>query len=179
LRLPAAPAGTEATEPPSGAPVPRTLPSGDRIFETTWRELGLDVDVAATRERVAAVGHRGPPWRRLRETWNARRGRIDVPLVWSLDETKAREVLSSYAPASRCDAVDARLDLDGHQRVPEVAGQTLDVEASLRALASAAHTDDEIIELVTSSLPARVTMADLSRVDVTKLLSGYETTYLT
>jgi len=114
---------------------------------------------------------------RLNESEKARRGLVDVPLSWSIDEVKARALLGGYAPALARAAKDARLDLDKHLKLPDEPGQELSVDASLEVLRAGSHDDDEAIQLITRSVPARVTESDLASVDVTKVVSSYETTF--
>src|SRR5262249_50069029 len=73
--------------------------------------------------------------------------------------------------------VDARLDLDKHLKLPDQEGRELDVDASFEQLAKGAHGDEETVELVTKRISAKVTLEKLGRVDVTKTLSAFETTF--
>jgi vancomycin resistance protein YoaR len=153
--------------------------AGDRTFETTLGTAGATLDVAATLEHAETIAHEGPLRRRLDEAARARRGEIDVPLVWFVDEGRARALLSTYAPALARAPVDARLDLAKHAKVPDVPGRELDVEASIAALARGTHDDEEAIELSVRAVPASVSLDDLARVDVEKVASSYETTFVT
>jgi vancomycin resistance protein YoaR len=152
---------------------------GDRIFEATLGDAGVEIDVAATLEQATRIGHRGSFWSRIRVADEARQGKIDVPLVWTFDESKARALLATYVPSLSRAPISARIDLDRHLKIPEVPGSELDIEASLAVLGAGTHDDDEAIELVMSAVPASITLRDLSRVDVTKVVSAYETTFLT
>ena len=152
---------------------------GERTFSATLEEAGVEIDVAATLENAERVGHHGAVWTRLREARGARRGEIDVPLVWFVDRERARALLDRFAPEVRKEPVDAKLDLRERTKIPEVAGQELDFEGTLARLAAAAHEDEETIDLLTHALPAKVTVLDLVNVNVDKVLSSYETIFAT
>jgi vancomycin resistance protein YoaR len=149
----------------------------DRFFETTLGEVGVEVDIAATIEQAGAPGHRGTLRKRLRETWRARRGEIDVPLVWAVREAKARAYLGRIAPLVVRAPVDARLDLAARAKIYEQTGRVLDIDATLRALGEGKHDDEETIDLVVQTVPAKVTWLDLTRVEVDRVVSSFETTF--
>jgi vancomycin resistance protein YoaR len=149
----------------------------DLDLPATLGEAGVEIDVEATLARAQRVAHEGPLLSRMREARRARRGAIDVPLVWSLDEQRARALFQRLAPAVYRAPVDARLDLAQRQKVPEREGRALDVEGSLAALRSGAHEDEETVELAARPLSAAVGVADLVRVDVSKVVASYETRF--
>jgi vancomycin resistance protein YoaR len=152
---------------------------GDHRFQATLAEAGVEVDVAATLERAAAIGHEGSPLRRLRETARAKRGQVEVPLVWWVNRDKARALLSSFAPALHRPPVDARLDMKTRTKLAPSAGQELDVEASLEQLEQDSHEDEATVQLITWRIPAKVSLEDLTKVDVSKTLAEYETLFVT
>lgn len=147
------------------------------LFEATLADAGVDVDVEATLERAEKIGHEGSAWHRLRASEKARRGELDVPFVWKVDETRARALLTGYAPALARAPVDARMDLSRHTRHPDEYGRELDVDASVAQLVAGAHEDGETIDLLTRRIPAKVTVEQLTRVDIEKILSTHETTF--
>ncbi|MBI4699993.1 MAG: VanW family protein [Deltaproteobacteria bacterium] len=153
------------------------LRHGAQRFETTLGDLGVRIDVAATRRAATAPGHRGSLVGRLRETTQARRGELRVPLAWSFDLDAARGYLRHLAPALRREPVDARLDPAAHQKIPDEPGEELDLDASVAELRRAEPEARAEIDLVTRVVPARVTARDLAQVDVTRVLSGFETRF--
>ncbi len=156
---------------------PVLLKHGDTRIDTTYGALGASVDIDATVRAAEAVGHSGSLIKRLRETQAARRGDIDVPLVYRLDETLARGLLEKHAPALQRDPVDARLDLEAHRKVPDVPGQELDVAETIHQLREAYLRGDGELYLVTRTLPAEVTLTELEDIDVDRVLSTFETTF--
>jgi vancomycin resistance protein YoaR len=152
---------------------------GERAFDATLGEVGVDVDVDATLRAAAAVGHRGSVFRRLRESEAARRGAVDVPLVFTLDEAKARERLATFGPSIARAPVDATLDLGARTKHPDVDGAELDVDASVANLGASPHEDEDVVDLVTKPVRAHITLEDLVKVDVEKVVSAYETTFVT
>jgi len=156
-----------------------TLVHGDQRFTVTLGEIGAAIDVPATVQRARAVGHRGSVLKRLRETDEARHGGIDVSLIYRFDEAVARGYLTSIAPSFVTKPVDARLDLENHRKIPDVKGQSLDVDASVAALSAAVSSASVAseISLVTAETDAETTLADLDHLDLSKVLGTYETRY--
>ncbi|WP_437313638.1 VanW family protein [Sorangium sp. So ce385] len=149
----------------------------DVDLTATLGEAGVEVDVGETLAGARRVGHEGPWARRLREARRARRGEIDVPLVWAVDEARARAFLERLAPQVFRIPVDARLDLANRRKIPEQAGRELDVDASLAALRAGDHEDEELIELAVRYTTPKITVDDLVSVDVSRIVAAYETKF--
>jgi len=69
--------------------------------------------------------------------------------------------------------------MEHKKRIVDRDGQALDIERSIDAIAAARHDDEETIELFVKPLRARVTVNDIANVDVERVLSAYETTFVT
>lgn len=149
----------------------------DTLHEAKLGDAGVTIDVPATLALAEKIGHEGSWPRRFREARRARKGEIDVPLVWKIDEQKAREHLATYAPSLAVAPVDARIDLTKHARFPDEFGRELDVEASLAELSRGSHEDAEVINLLTRRVRAKVTTEQLTQVDIEKVVAAYETTF--
>jgi vancomycin resistance protein YoaR len=152
------------------------LSHGENRFEATLADIGVSLNIDDTYLRATAVGHRGSILRRLRETSDARAGQVDIELSWHFDEEAARAKVASYADDLATEPKDAWIDLEGHRKVPDESGQRLDVDATVAQLRAIAHQEREL-NLVTRALPADVTLHDLDAVDVSKVLSTFETRY--
>jgi hypothetical protein len=148
-----------------------------QLFEATLADAGVDVDVEATLAAAEKVGHEGTFWRRLREAKQARSGEIDIPLVWKVDPVKAKALLATFAPSVYVAPVDARIDLAKHARYPDEYGRELDLDASLAELTEGKHEDEEVVNLLTRRVLAKVTSEQLTRVNIEKVVSAYETTF--
>ena len=151
--------------------------STETIYESTLGAAGVTLDVPATLALAEKIGHEGSWLRRFRDARRARRGEIEVPLVWKVDEAKARELLATFAPDLYQAPVDARIDLDKHARWPDEPGRELDVQASVAELVRGTHDDDEIVSLLTRRVLAKVTNEQLTQVNIEKVVSAYETTF--
>lgn len=151
----------------------------DENIVTTLGQLGVSIDVNATLEGAEAVAHTGSIIRRLREAQKARRGQVDVPLVFHVDRERARAFLSTLSDRFYRAPVDAKLDIDNKKRIVEEEGSALDIEASIDSIAAARHTEDETVWLVIKPVTASVTLNDLANVDIEKVLASYETTFVT
>jgi vancomycin resistance protein YoaR len=148
-----------------------------RMFDATFETAGVELDADAMYEAAKRVAHEGPVLRRLREADRARRGGLDVAPVWRVDRERARALLASLAPELYKAPVDARVDLTKHERVVEEPGRELDVEASLTRLRDGKHEDDEVIDLVTRSVAPKVSIDQLTNVNIEKVVSAFETTF--
>lgn len=144
---------------------------------TTLAELGVELDVAETMRGARALAREGSLGRRWSEWRRARAGAIDVPLAFRFDRERARAALEALAPRLRRDPNDARLDLDRHARIADVPGAELDLDATLDAIAHAPHDDGESIAVVLRPLPAKLSAAALADVDVTRVVSSFETSF--
>lgn len=151
----------------------------DRIFETTLAAAGVTLDVAGTLAAAEAVARTGSLLSRVEQSERARKGLVEVPLVWTIDEAKARALLATYAEGLARAPIDAKVDLIKHLKIREVDGQALDVDASLASLKGGTHDDDEKIDLIVHRVAAKVSIDDVSRVDIEKVVSSYETTFVT
>ncbi len=138
----------------------------------TRRELGVELDVAATMDRVARARVAfGAPWTRARA--------VDVPLTYRVDRARASATLDALSPEVWKAPRNARLDLTRHVRVDDVTGESLDVAASVEALARAVDGGADSFDLAITRVRAEVTSDSLARVDVTKVLATFETTFTT
>lgn len=155
------------------------LVCGEKVFQGSLADVGVDVDLDATLRAATTIGHTGSLFRRLRESEAARRGAIDVPLTFTLDEAKARAFLARIAPEIARAPVDAVLDLAARTKHPDVDGAELDLDASVAELARASHADDDAVFVVTRPVRAHVTLGDLVKVDIEHVVASYETTFVT
>jgi vancomycin resistance protein YoaR len=151
------------------------LPEGPR--PTSFEELGIELDVAATLGRIA----RTLPTPTLRDRVRTLGGRSqdppDVVPAFSFDADKARAYLERLAPVLRREPVDARLDLAAHRRIPDEAGRELDVEATLAEIESGERRELALFQVQFRSLPPSVTADSLVAVDPSRVLSSFETDF--
>ncbi|WP_170319944.1 VanW family protein [Polyangium spumosum] len=147
------------------------------VVETSLGAIGVEIDVQASLDRAGEVGHTGSLSRRVKEASLARQGQVFVPLSFWIDEPKARRFLESIAPRFVVAPVDAALDLENKRKIEDVPGRELDIDASLAEMRAAKFEDGVVVRLVTRRVPAKVTALDLANVDVTKVVSSFETSF--
>ena len=155
-----------------------SLLHGGKSFPATLGSVGVEVDVDATLARALEVGHSGSVVRRLRQTREARRGEVDVPLVYRFDAARARAYIRRFEDDLRRAPVDAELDLEGHQKVPDVPGAELDLAATVAAIEEG-FSGGESLHLISREVQANVTLHDLDDIAVDKVLGAFETKYQT
>ena len=142
---------------------------------STLGELGIELDVAETMETVLQHAREGSLGARLRRAWASRQGLTDLPLTLCVDEVKARARLEEYAQDAFREPVNARLDLEAHRRVPARSGRELDTGTSLARVRALAAEGGSLVRLATRAVPAAVTTDMLAAVDVSQVLSSFET----
>ncbi len=153
------------------------LPDREGLVEVSFGELGVELDVGRTMEQVRLHADQGKTSERLYRATKAWRGEVDVPLVWSFDPERAKMALARIGLRVKRDAVDARLDLIEHRRIDDVPGRELDVDGTLEMLSQGERDELAVFALATKELPAKVSSATLGEVDVTKVLSSFETNF--
>lgn len=152
--------------------------TGDRTWGYTFGQIGVDIDIGKTMAAAGRVGHEGSLLTRIHEAQAAKRGEIDIPYSYRVRKDGARDLLEDIAPALVIDPVDAKLDIQGRRKIPDVVGRELDIDATLENLESANfETDHLTIDLVTKPRYAKVTLDTLVAVDLTKVASSFETTF--
>lgn len=154
-----------------------TLLSDSGSFELSFAELGLELDAeqsARTARKIAAQGSVNA-W--LRRRLAPRIELTDSPLTYRFDAERASHRLAQFASAVYRAPVDARLDLRAHQRVEDHPGQELDLAASLVQIAEGEREDGAVFRVVVRSIAPRITSDMLRQVDVSQVLSSYETDF--
>jgi vancomycin resistance protein YoaR len=160
---------------------PIILRAGDVEETLTFDDVGIDIDLEATLARAAEYGHSGSLVEQVKAAREARREQVDVPLVYRVSPAALDAALERLAQKVAKDPVDARLDIAQKSKIADVPGRALNLEMARAAVAA---VDFDAVNAVTVDLPvdpvrAKVTTDDLATVDVTKVLSSWETTYAT
>ena len=144
---------------------------------TTFAELGIELDVDATLVSVT----RALPVRTLRERVGALFGKEPAPpevrLSFRLERDRSRAFLERIAPLAHRPAVNARLDLVRHERIEDRPGRDLDVGATLVAIEEGERRDLALFTAEFVPIEPAVTATALTEVDVTRVLSSYETDF--
>lgn len=141
-------------------------------------DLGIALDIDGTLERARGVGELPSRWQRIRRVFTGppRAPRVVEP-VFEFDALQARRTLQRVASLVNRDPIDARLDYAHHRRVDDQPGRELDVEATLDEIRGKFPEESDIVELRFRAIPARVGAPELPAVDVTRVLSQYETSF--
>ena len=69
------------------------------------------------------------------------------------------------------------LDIENKRKIEDVPGRELDIDACIAELRATSFEDGVPIRLVTRRVPAKVTASDLATVDVTRVVSSFETSF--
>lgn len=158
-------AALSAVVPSAAATVTLVDDGSERTFARSAAELGLAADAQSLAERAFAIGRDGGWLARRRAVWTARFGDgVDLP-IGPFDAARARLALEALSEtfAVPPQAADLRLGPDGQlEEQTAVPGRSLDIEASLEALAAAAVRGERVVYLV--STPTLPRVFDLSSV---------------
>jgi vancomycin resistance protein YoaR len=139
-------------------------------------ELGYELDIDRTLARVRLATPESSWLGRLqREISPLPTGKV-VSAALSLDEDQARARLAALAPGYAREPRNAELDVAEHRRIADLPGRALDVDASLARLERHTNTDD-VVQLAFREIPARIKSEDLLSVDVSAVLSSFETDF--
>jgi len=154
------------------------LPASDKpALETSLAELGVKVDVDATVATALRVGKSGDLLGRAQAAREARAGKIDVPLRYTVDRAVALPVFESLKDTVDTQAVSARLDLDKHATIPERDGRYLDSDGAVTALEAQIPQSpgDLMLAAPVVSFPPRVSSAFLKSLAIDTVVAEYET----
>jgi vancomycin resistance protein YoaR len=137
-------------------------------------ELGFALDVDRTLTRIELASASVGWFQQLK------RAMIPTPFVeriepaFMLDQQTARRRLEALAPGFARLPQNAELDVVRHRRIDDVPGRELDVDASLARLE---QRQNDAVELAFREIPARVRSEDLLQIDVSLVLSTFETDF--
>ena len=145
--------------------------------EMTLGELGVELDVEKTMDNALRPGREGTWRQRAKALRLARDGFIDVPLAYTVDLRRAAAGLESIRGAVRRPPVNAHLNLTAHERIADVPGEELDVQATMADVMKGVNEGIDAFEVATKLLPAQVSLSDLDAVDVTKEAASFETKF--
>jgi len=123
----------------------------ENYWMATPAELGMFFDPETTAKNAFAVGRRGSLFERLKEHFNARQGRVDLPPAYLLDQNTAYRYLMALAEQVDQPVIQASLNIQGTEVVvqPGQEGRSLDVEATLERLVNQVRSlQDGVVELV-------------------------------
>jgi vancomycin resistance protein YoaR len=154
-----------------------TLVTAAWLEETTFSELGLSLDIASTARAARSAAQQTSLMSELKRRLLPSPELYDVPLVFRFDAEQAGRHLRTLANSLHREPLDARLDLRAHARVSDVPGRELDLAASLLRIAQAERADGTVITIVTRPIAPRITSDMLRAIDVTRVLSSFETDF--
>jgi len=151
------------------------LPEG--TLSVRFAELGIELDVRATERALRA----GTPRATLLSTLTRRLQQepqiAEVSAVYAFDPDTSRELLTRLAPALRRDPTNARLDLTAHRKIDDQPGRELDVGETVAAIATGERSETAVFEARFIPIQAAVTADALTAVDVTRVLSSFDTDF--
>lgn len=157
------------------------LSDRSETFAVAAQDLGYGVDQTASAEQLLQTLSKLIKQRSAVGRVTARL--LGKPLVVrhelaiDFDPQVARERLERLRVLVERPAVDAQLLVAEHEILPSQMGQQLSIEGSLVRLGSETQAGERVVELSLEEIEPTVTEAALAPVDVTRVLSSYETSF--
>jgi vancomycin resistance protein YoaR len=143
----------------------------------TFAELGLELDVDATHKRVIEAAPKLNAWKWLSNAIKPPETINDVKFSFHFDEARAQATLLRLRNHLHREPVNARLDLRAHRRIEHQPGRALDPLATVSEIEQGSRDEGANFQIKYQALPAKVTSDMLLDVDVSKVLSSYETDF--
>jgi vancomycin resistance protein YoaR len=148
----------------------------DGVLVVRRRELGIALDTNQARTELLRPR---PPSSLLTRARAALGGTppepLDIEPTYRFDAARAAAWLAEIAPGLRREPIDARLDLNGHERIEARPGRELDLGTSLSRLAALGGGTE--LSLAFTQLQPAVPTRALADVDPSLLLSEFETDF--
>lgn len=146
-------------------------------IETTLAELGVRVDVDRVLELARKVGHEGSLADRIHDGQRAKRGEVNVPFSFRLDDEALSARLAPLRELTDRDPIDARYDFANQKVVEHQPGLYLDEEGAHAAVLQAAMDGRDVVELRRVELPPRISSDYVASIDTSTLLARFETRF--
>ena len=146
-------------------------------LNTTIMELGCRPDMSASVQAAYLIGRKGNILKRIGGIISARRGRLQLPIIYSFDDKQASQYLQSAARRINRQPADARLIVEGGsvRVLPEQSGLRMDVGRSLKRISQAINSGAKVVDLIVNPSMPKITTADLQGID--SVISSYSTPY--
>jgi vancomycin resistance protein YoaR len=142
-----------------------------------FSELGISLDVPATERALRTGTPRATLFHTLSRRLKEQSQIAEVNAVYAFDQDAARDILSRLAPGLRREPTNARLDLTAHRKVEDQPGRELDIGETIAAIAVGERLDTAVFEARFIPIQAAVTADALTSVDVTRVLSSFDTDF--
>ena len=146
--------------------------------ESSWAELGAEVDMASLGRLLEELARPDSPAARYHEDEVPEDERARVPLPVSLVAEGAVESLVALKDMIDRKPTSARFNFAEQTVDPEVPGRSLDVYGTLARLDAVLRSGgSKEVELVVDEVPAKVTREHLAGIETDAVIGFYETPY--
>ena len=156
---------------------PFTLKLPDQLVKSyPLSHLGAQIDRVRLSELVRDAQDKTSP---LRRVWKGSSGKsaLALPNPVELDPEQALFELLKLKDSLDRQPVDARLNLEKRELIPEVVGRKLDVDATFARMQAALRNGERSAEVVFELKRPRRQVADLDGVKFDQMLGYFETPY--
>ena len=147
------------------------------VASFTLHDLGVRVDVDSTLRRVMAVCRNGDLAFRMDECWKARKGQINVPLAWNVDESPLLMRIAELKELSDEPPEPARYDFASRTAVGGRDGRVLDAYGAVEAVRRVVRDGGDTVNVPWVSVPPVVTTDFVQNLDVSQSVGHFETRF--
>lgn len=167
---------------------------GKTLKPLTFQQLGVRVDQENTLRRAMEIGRTGGLLLRLDQSIRARRGQVDVPITWWIDEAPLLELVERIKDDVDKPGVAASYDFANKSTRPHKDGTYLDAYGTIEALyelfsslvsqegrvseaAVAVSDTPSTLDLVLMGVPPQVTTSFLANLDISQDVGHFESRF--
>lgn len=147
------------------------------LYEASFGEIGIALDVERTAAKVRADREHGRLIGALSQRYKAHKYGLSYTGVFRFDDERARRWLQALAAQVKEPPRDARLDLRAHRRIEHRVGRALNVEETLARIERGERLEGAVFRAITDEIWPAVTTDMLIDIDVSRVLSSYETDF--
>ncbi|NLC06893.1 MAG: hypothetical protein GX755_02835 [Syntrophomonadaceae bacterium] len=163
------------------------LSYGDRRWEITLAELGVELDLEKAIDEAALVGHQGNPWERFQEYTNVKEEGRQITLHYKIDVARIASIIAERTRELTTGPVNATLTINERDELVithDQPGSKVDSQAAAQEIKSILEKGVKeplnqtwTVRLKKVDLPAEITEAEVKSWRINGLLSSYSTKF--
>jgi vancomycin resistance protein YoaR len=164
-----------------------SLSYGDRRWEMTLADLGVELDLEKAIDEAAMVGHQGNPWERFQEYTNVKEEGRQITLHYRIDVARIASIIAERTRELTTGPVNAALTINERDELiitHDQPGSKVDSQAAAQEIKSILEKGVKepldqtwTVRLTKVDMPAEITEADVQSWRINGLLSSYSTKF--
>jgi vancomycin resistance protein YoaR len=154
------------------------LDASPELLPVSFSDLGIELNILRTTDqcqKAPVLTTFGQCLRRMVKGPSPAPTRVTSSFTF--DANRCRTTLRRLAPRVSRAPINAKLDLERHERILDWPGRELDIEATLAQIENGPREDGTVVPLVFRRIPVTVTSAELPPVEIDRVLGRFETDF--